>query len=313
MERFHNILFVSQGITDETEALKQAFNIAFQNKAKLKALIYCPEFPEEMINYREKYENSLIQQLETSIQVARDAIKRRQVDLPIEIQVVSGSMPAVHIVRCVLKNKHDLVIKEVEPKEGAKGFKAVDMELLRKCPCPVLLCRAISKPRAKMKIAVAVDPESKTPEGYDLSLHLLALSRSLADTCDGELHIISCWDYELEQYLHRNVWINLQKEEVTRIVNGVQNKHHLILENVIQKSGISGKIALHHLRGPAEQAIPEVVKEKNIDILVMGTVGRTGISGFVIGNTAENIAQKLPCSLLALKPNGFISPIKAYE
>jgi len=54
------------------------------------------------------------------------------------------------------------------------------------------------------------------------------------------------------------------------------------------------------------------VENKNIDILVMGTVARTGIPGFVIGNTAENIVQKLSCSLMALKPRGFVSPVKAY-
>lgn len=44
----------------------------------------------------------------------------------------------------------------------------------------------------------------------------------------------------------------------------------------------------------------------------MGTVARTGIPGFIIGNTAENILQKIDCSLLALKPLGFVSPVKAY-
>lgn len=49
-----------------------------------------------------------------------------------------------------------------------------------------------------------------------------------------------------------------------------------------------------------------------MDILVMGTVARTGIPGFIIGNTAENVFQKLSCSLMALKPQGFVSPMKAY-
>lgn len=41
-------------------------------------------------------------------------------------------------------------------------------------------------------------------------------------------------------------------------------------------------------------------------------VGRTGIPGFVIGNTAEDTLREIRCSLLALKPNGFVSPVKAY-
>ena len=44
----------------------------------------------------------------------------------------------------------------------------------------------------------------------------------------------------------------------------------------------------------------------------MGTVARSGIPGFLIGNTAEDIVQKLTCSLVALKPNDFVSPVAAY-
>jgi nucleotide-binding universal stress UspA family protein len=81
---------------------------------------------------------------------------------------------------------------------------------------------------------------------------------------------------------------------------------------LIEASGISGSHRIHHLRGMAEERIPSLVKDEKIDILVMGTVARTGILGFIIGNTAENIVQRLSCSLMALKPQGFTSPVKAY-
>lgn len=64
--------------------------------------------------------------------------------------------------------------------------------------------------------------------------------------------------------------------------------------------------------GVTDESISDFIEKNDIDILVMGTVARTGIYSFVIGNTAENILQKLCCSLLALKPNGFVSPVKAY-
>ncbi|CSA27563.1 universal stress protein family 1 [Vibrio cholerae] len=67
---------------------------------------------------------------------------------------------------------------------------------------------------------------------------------------------------------------------------------------------------IHHLHGKPDELIPEWVTAENIDILVMGTLARTGIAGFVIGNTAENIVQSIECSLVALKPEGFVSPIK---
>lgn len=312
MQRFNNILFVSDGLTDETEALKQGLSLAGNNKAELHAVILCPDFPKEMADYKEKYESSLIEQLQASIRKAREGVNVSESDVPVRSKVESGDTPAIRIIRHVIKGSYDLIIKEAEPQEGGKGFKAIDMELLRKCPCPVWLTRPISRHRGEIKVAVAIDPQSMAPEGDDLSLRLLELSRSLSDTCNGELNIISCWDYEFEEYLRGNMWIKVSDDELIRTVRTAQSDHRIALEKILKKSGVQGKLHVHHLRGRPDKMIPQYVSDNKIDILVMGTVARTGILGFFIGNTAENIVQKLGCSLLALKPNGFISPVKAY-
>lgn len=41
----------------------------------------------------------------------------------------------------------------------------------------------------------------------------------------------------------------------------------------------------------------------------MGTVARSGLAGFVMGNTAERVLQRLRGSVLAIKPPGFVSPV----
>lgn len=312
MQQFHHILFVSRGVMDETEALKQALSLARNNQARLKALIVCPDLPKEMAEYREKYETSLKDQLARSIEAARDAVHASVTDVPVPIEIEDGDTPAIRIIRHVLQGGHDLVIKAAEPKESGPGFKAIDMELLRKCPCPVWLTRPIGRHHDSMRLAVAIDPQSKAPEGHDLSLRLLAVARALADTCDGELRIVSCWDYEFEQYLRRNAWMQVPDHELTQMVQDAQNNHRAALEELVRQSGVQGKLQVHQARGAAEQMIPHYVADEKIDILVMGTVARTGIPGFFIGNTAENTVQKLSCSLLALKPNGFVSPVKAY-
>ena len=88
--------------------------------------------------------------------------------------------------------------------------------------------------------------------------------------------------------------------------------HRSALKELIAKSGVDGVSHIHHMRGQAGEAIPARVEELGLDILVMGTVARTGIPGFLIGNSAENIVQKIRCSLVAMKPPGFVSPVKAY-
>jgi nucleotide-binding universal stress UspA family protein len=45
----------------------------------------------------------------------------------------------------------------------------------------------------------------------------------------------------------------------------------------------------------------------------MGTLCRTGISGFFMGKTAEKVLHSLGCSALTVKPAGFISPVAFAE
>lgn len=44
-------------------------------------------------------------------------------------------------------------------------------------------------------------------------------------------------------------------------------------------------------------------------LVVMGTIGRSGIRGMITGNTAERLLPRLHCSLLAVKPDGFQCPV----
>ena len=67
------------------------------------------------------------------------------------------------------------------------------------------------------------------------------------------------------------------------------------------------------LQGPAHKVIPRHVKRTEASMLVMGSVARMGILGLLVGNTAEQILEQVDCSVLVLKPEGFVSPISAAE
>jgi nucleotide-binding universal stress UspA family protein len=51
--------------------------------------------------------------------------------------------------------------------------------------------------------------------------------------------------------------------------------------------------------------ISRFVESNGIDVVVMGTVARTGVAGLVMGNTAERVFQRLRGSVFAVKPPGF--------
>jgi universal stress protein E len=62
--------------------------------------------------------------------------------------------------------------------------------------------------------------------------------------------------------------------------------------------------------GLPEDVIPKYAEQLDAELVVLGTVGRNGISAALIGNTAEHVIDKLNCDVLAIKPEGFICPIK---
>lgn len=311
MLHFQRILYVSRGTADETDALKQALSLARNDAASLHAVVVSPMLPKVLREYESNYDTSLAERIRVSIADARATLKMSPEEVHVSVEVEPSDTPAIHIVRRVLRNAHDLVIKEAEPTQPHAGFRALDMQLLRQCPCPLWLCRPISRSRTDIRVAVAVDPQSMEPSGADLALQLLRLSRSLADSFSGELTVVSCWDFEFEEYLRHQPWVSISEEAIDKSLSMAEREHRIALDALIAESGIAGGMHVRHARGRPDRTIPRLVHELGIDILVMGTVARTGIPGFVIGNTAENTLRELRCSLLALKPKGFVSQVRA--
>ncbi|MBM9538272.1 universal stress protein [Desulfobulbus alkaliphilus] len=314
MRNFHNILYASTGLGDDSEGLKQALSLARNNKAALKFLVVCPPLPADQEEYQGKYRTFMAEQVALALQKARLSLEMDEALVPVEVEVESSNATpaAISVIRHVLRHGHDLVIKEAEPREGGKGFMAMDMSLLRKCPSPVWLARPISRSRQAIRVAVAVNPDSRSEAEHDLSLRLLELGRSLADSCSGDLDIVSCWDFAFERYLRENTRVYIPEETMRDAAQKAQSSHHSGLSDLLQQSGIGGDFQVHRLKGRADDLIPIFVHDKAVDILVMGTVARTGIIGFIMGNTAENIMRQISCALVALKPSGFVSPVKAY-
>jgi nucleotide-binding universal stress UspA family protein len=309
MNQFQNILYVSHGLSDDTEALRQTLHLAVESQARMTVLIVYPGFPDPLQQYQQEFETSRIQRVEQALadQLTQAGIPFDRARFPVAI--AGDRSAALCIIRHVLRDSHDLLIKTAESHDG-NGFKAIDMELLRKCPSPVWLWRAHKAGSTRMRIAVAADPINEQPVGDDLAIRLLALADSLARHFDAELHIICCWDYPYEEYLQTAIDSGLSPEVLQRSIFNEQRGHRAALDARVHKASIREGFRLHHVRGKPEQVIPAFVACEHIDLIVMGTVARTGIPGLIMGNTAENILQKLDCSLLALKPAGFITPVR---
>ena len=308
MKQFTNILYATSLLDDETQGLKQSLSLMRNNKASLNILTLYPILPPEIKAQTDSYERFLKEQTQNSLLLAQKDVPCESKSLPLEIR--STDIPlGIELVREVIRKKYDLLIKEAEPKETG-GFRALDMTLLRKAPCAVWLARPIMHSREHIRVCVAVNPLDESSDGRELSIRLLQTARSVADDCSGVLEIVSFWEYAFESYMSHNRWASIADAEMIETLQGVQSEHLKELHKLIKESQIEGKTKIHHLRGEASKKMAQFTQEQKIDIMVMGTLSRSGISGFFIGNTAENIFEELTCSLLALKPHGYVSPVK---
>lgn len=312
MQPIQRILCVSDGTHADTPALEQALSQARHHVAQLDVQVLCPPLPDEFGRYNAAYESGLKEQLQQRLA----AVGQRLKDAPPlhNIKITATHAPARYLVAAVLEGSYQLLIKAPAPHTNARGktlqgFAAVDMELLRLCPCPVWLSRPIVRPREEMVVAVAVEANSEDATRRALALQILQFGKSLADQCNGELQVISCWDYPFEDYLRFSPWSRLEDNEIQSVVAQAHQVQRNTLQELIQAAGIGINVKRHFPRGSADQLIPEVVNTHSVDLLVMGSQGRTGIPGLTMGNTAENILHQLSCSLLAIKPAGFVSPV----
>lgn len=310
MRQFQNILFVSNGLGNETDALSQTIQLAVSNQASLKILIVCPALPQDFAPYKSSYEHFLKTQVNHTLNLATASVPAGSPKMSLNIDIIWDKTPSIAIIQYVIRHSHDLVIKAAEDHHST-GFKALDMTLLRKCPCTVFLHRPL-KNSQMIRVAVAIDPINDRTAEQDLAINLLQLTDYLARFYHGEFHLVACWDFLLERFIRNSSWTNMSEDSLHDMALDAENTSYLALTQIIQKAKLQAKPTIYHLKGEATALIPKLVSDKKFDVLVMGTIARTGISGFIIGNTAENILQKLDCSLWAMKPRGFISPVKAY-
>lgn len=310
MPRFQNILLIMDGLSADADALKQALSQARNNKADLSVLLLPPSLPPAFADRQDVFEKGLGEQVRANLAAAAEQLRLDEATLTIDYRIERGDRPTTLAIRNVLRNRRDLIVKQAAPVVEGKGFTAADFELLRKCPVPVWLCRPIVDPHEVMQVAVAVEPQSSEAAAQDLALDLLKLGKRLADECNGRLIVISAWDCPYERSLRDSAFIRMPDAKVTEEVERIRLGHQAALRALLAEAAVGDNVQVEHRRGIAADVVTELVESAGIDILVMGTVARTGVAGLLIGNTAENVLRRLPCSLVALKPAGFVSPIK---
>ena len=176
---------------------------------------------------------------------------------------------------------------------------------MRKCPCPVWVIKP-TRQKKYYHILAAVDLDELNNPKNSLNRKILDLASSLVRWDQSELNVIYAWQIYENSLLEQASYEEMQKLNHEAQVEYKKKLRELLTSYKLDKVSIK----LHINKGAPIQVIPAAVKNHHIDLIVMGTVCLTGIAGVLIGNTAEEVLQQVNCSVLTVKPDGFVSPIK---
>lgn len=319
MNRFNKILYLlDDNINELSPSLLRAVALAKNNQAELTLLyvrqkLTLPVYSRDAGIDGEKLEKNILAHEQTKIEQLIKSLDKN-VNAKAELRV---GKKYVESIRAVLADNFDLVIKKADSISWLDRFiGSDDMHLLRKCPCPVWLMKKDEKPDYdSIMAAVDFDTDGNDSVNDELSETIMNLASSVALLYSASLHVVNAYDVPDAGFI--SLWVD-DPEKVERELFASEHslrQHKMdmlfsrLQHRLDEKSYKYLSPSCLLVKGIPGQEIPKVANRINADLVVMGTVARTGIAGVVIGNTAENVLSQLNCSVLAIKPKGFISPV----
>ncbi len=314
MQRFHNILVgvdlehsdrlaASELNPPTREAINRAIWVAEQTRAQLTffSAIELSAKAQSLLEQAGESETTVKTEAEDVLaELVREA---KQHEIAASAKLVFGK-DWLEIIRQILHEKHDLVIIGTRDLNAAQRFLmgSTGMKLVRNCPCPVWVTRPDPVPE-DLNILVASDLSEVSATALDIVV-------SGGQFLDAKVHLLHALQYPLDGPLWRT---GMQAEEVQKyrqtVRESAEETLHEHLARTDYRTLVYG-VQTHLIDGIGDTLVLQAIEDHNIDLLVIGTVGRSGIPGVLVGNTAERLLPQVSCSVLAIKPPDFQCPLK---
>lgn len=305
---FKKILVAIDALEEHQWVLDQAARLAEKHAGSLLIVDGVPEInwaQRWVLSGAEHMQELLLREKGQRLRKLASALRKRGIDVKTKLLV---GRTADEIIRQVMRGKHDLVMRAAKGPHSRRPdfFSSTGFELLRKCPCAVMLCKSAA-PVPHGRIVAAVDPHPEKEAYRELDRRIVEAAVQLGQFGNAPVDILHIWSV----YGERMVKDYMKANEFQELEKSILSQHTEALNQLLTSSGWNGPAEhVHVQRGEATVEIPKYAADSQAELLVMGTVARGGVSGLVMGNTAELILHQLKCSVLALKPAGFVTPVK---
>lgn len=303
-----NILVVLDPEHQQQKALNRALQLARISGARMTIMLSIYDFSYEMTTMlaadeRNVMRDNLIADRKAWIADLLEDYNTR--DIAIEIKVVWHNRPFEAIIETAIQGQHDVIVKATHVRDGFATlfFTPTDWHLLRKAPCHVLLVKEHDWPE-QGKVLAAIHTTGEHQHHQSLNQRVTEAAQKFAGCLSSEVHLVNAYPGA-----PITIAAEIPEFDTTNYRQAIEENHRIALAEHARAYGIP-ESAQHVLEGLPEQVIPELAEQLDAELVVLGTIGRTGFSAALLGNTAEHVIQTINCDLLAVKPEGFVSPVE---
>lgn len=301
MKRFTNILVVP--VADSTTVppeTSQAVDLAVENGARLTVFGVVPQPSRaERLLHLGRHSKPMSELLEAGVTSMLSSWSAQFADrADIDVVVSDGHQP-IEIVRAVIRSDIDLVVMATD---GSDDARTTVKRVLRKCPCPVWVVRPGYQDGP---VVAAVDPD----DDPGLNSLILELAASQSQRRKSDLHVVHAWQFHGESLALAGEFTLMGGGAMDQYRKEVEFAHREALDELLAFVELEPHPTVHLVEDRPVRAIEALGEQLGAGLLVMGAVGRSGVDGLLMGNSAERVLGGTDCSVVVIKPPGFVSPV----
>jgi nucleotide-binding universal stress UspA family protein len=308
MNRFRNILVAIDTRFDQHQVVMEAAKLAEKSGARITIIDVLPEFSWELKMSLPDHEQVSEKMTKEKASVLENvAANVAAKGISVQTAVLHGQT-SVEIIRHVLREKHDLVMRVTKGSNSKETsfFGRTAFRLLRKCPCALWLMQT-DKAAAYQNILACVDSATHSQIDEQLNDVVCELAAEVAAYHGVTYSILHAW----QMWKSGMILSRMGPDGYKKLHSDIRQHEEKLFNKLLERHGMMlGDENIFLEEGETPTVIQHFVKEHQTDLLVMGTVGRSGVQGIVMGNTAERILSRVECDVLAVKPADFESPIQ---
>jgi universal stress protein E len=229
----------------------------------------------------------------------------RHEGIEVTTEVVTADPLHLALVERVKHTCAELVIKDTHHHTIAQRtfLTNTDWELIRNCPVPLLLVKGAPWSPAH-RIGAALDPGHLDDKPRLLDRCILEEAARFAHALSGEVHPIHTY-IPAAMIAASVVSVPSLVIDLPADVLAEERKHKLEELRTLCSDYHLPEKNIHLETGGVTEVLCRLARDRGIDIMVIGALSRRGLKRLIIGSTAEEVLEQLPCDLLVVKTPNF--------